>query len=183
MDGQLAAIVTELESAHGRLRELRRTMPRRAWDWRPAPGRWSAAECVAHLNLSSAAILPILREALREARGRREQASPRYRRDPLGWLLCKVVSPVGGLKMRAAPEFVPSEAGDIDDLLDEFERLQASLLECVREAEGLPIDRVTLVSPFDARLTYNLYSALTLIPRHQHRHLVQAERAADIRIP
>ena len=62
----------------------------------------------------------------------------------------------------------------------EFSRLQSEIIACVRAADGLPIDHVTVRSPFDARVTYNLYSALTLIPRHQERHALQAERAASV---
>jgi hypothetical protein len=32
-------------------------------------------------------------------------------------------------------------------------------------------------SPFSDKLKYSVYSALTILPRHQHRHLLQAERA------
>lgn len=62
----------------------------------------------------------------------------------------------------------------------DFARLQSEIIACVREADLLPIDRVTLRSPFDARVTFNLYAALTLIPRHQQRHVLQAERAAGV---
>ena len=62
----------------------------------------------------------------------------------------------------------------------DFERLQSEVIACVSAAEGLPIDNVKLASPFDARVRYNLYAALTLVPRHQHRHLLQAERAAGV---
>jgi hypothetical protein len=47
----------------------------------------------------------------------------------------------------------------------------------VHEAEGLPLHRVKIVSPFNARVRYNLFSALSILPRHQHRHLWQAELA------
>ena len=36
-----------------------------------------------------------------------------------------------------------------------------------------------IVSPFDGRLRYNLYSCLTILPAHQHRHLWQAERVLE----
>jgi len=48
-----------------------------------------------------------------------------------------------------------------------------------READGLPVDRIRIASPFDARLKYSLYAALTILPRHQHRHLWQAERVLE----
>ena len=81
--------------------------------------------------------------------------------------------------MRTAVRFVPAPAHDVPAMLREFAGLQAELLDCVREAEGLPIDRVTVTSPFDSRISYNLYAALTLVARHQHRHLQQAERAVE----
>jgi hypothetical protein len=36
---------------------------------------------------------------------------------------------------------------------------------------------VRVRSPFTDRVTYDVYSALLLLPRHQHRHLQQAELA------
>ena len=32
----------------------------------------------------------------------------------------------------------------------------------------------------DRRIRYSLYSAFTILPAHQHRHLAQAERAATV---
>ena len=46
----------------------------------------------------------------------------------------------------------------------------------MRDAEGLAIDRVRIPSPFNPRIQYNAWSALVIIPRHQHRHLWQAEQ-------
>ncbi len=65
----------------------------------------------------------------------------------------------------------------------EFSQLQSEIIACVRAADGLPIDRVTVRSPFDGRVKCNLYAALTLIPRHQQRHALQAERAATVSVP
>lgn len=65
----------------------------------------------------------------------------------------------------------------------DFVRLQSEIIACVGGADLLPIDRVRLRSPFDARVTCSLYSALTLIPRHQQRHVLQAERAAGVLVP
>ena len=80
--------------------------------------------------------------------------------------------------MRSAAAFVPTAEQSAEVGLAEFDRLQDALVACVRAAEGLAIDRVTVVSPFHDCLHYNLYSAFTLVARHQHRHLLQAEHAA-----
>jgi len=65
----------------------------------------------------------------------------------------------------------------------EFSQLQSEMIACVRAADGLPIDHVTVCSPFDGRVKCNLFAALTLIPRHQERHALQAERAASLPVP
>ncbi len=178
MNAQLQAVVDDLVSAQHHLRALYRALPTNAWSHQPAVDRWSPAECVAHLNLTSRALLPLLRAGLVEARARGARTAAGYRRDLVGWLVWQVMRPSGGLKTAALPAFVPPAGLPVEDLLAEFDRLQEEIVSCVREAEGLPIEQVTVVSPFDPRVKVNLYAALTLVPRHQHRHALQAERAA-----
>ena len=180
VDRQLTALIGDLQSAEQRLRTLRATLPLDAWRRRPGAGRWSPAECIAHLNLTSEALLPLLRAGLAEAGGGVHRASSRYRRDLVGWLIWRAIAPSGGLRTRTLPAFVPSGERLPEVLLADFGRLQSEVITCVRAADGLPIDHIKLVSPFDARLRYNLFAALTIIPRHQHRHLLQAERAAGV---
>jgi hypothetical protein len=74
------------------------------------------------------------------------------------------------------PAFVPT--GDLprEQVVGEFDRLQAEQVALVRAARGLPLERVTIPSPFNARLHYNIYACFVLLPRHQQRHLDQAER-------
>ena len=92
----------------------------------------------------------------------------------------KVITPSGGLRTKTLPAFMPSIEKAPEALVADFERLQSDVIGCVSAADGLAIDRIKLESPFDGRVRYNLYAALTLVPRHQHRHLLQAERAAGI---
>jgi hypothetical protein len=180
---QLALVVAELESAVERVRQLDACLPYHAWNAQPAPGRWSAAECIAHLNLTSQALLPLVRTALQEARDRQEDTPKRYRRNVLGWLASKIVAPDGGLKTKTIAAFVPTPTPRVEDLVSDFIRLQAEIISCVREADGLPLESVKVRSPFHGRMTYNLYAAFTLVPQHQHRHLHQAQQAAQTFAP
>ena len=183
MDAQLNAIVQDLQAVEQRLRQLYDWLPRETWSMPPAPGRWSPAECVAHLNLTSRAMLPLLHDGLRKA-GRSPIGPPaRYRRDIIGWLIWKLIAPANRLRTRTIEAFVPAGDESHKDAMAEFCRLQSEVTACVRAADGLPIDRVTMRSPFDGRVRCNLYAALTLIPRHQQRHALQAERAASMPVP
>jgi len=178
LHAQLDEFVREFESAAARLGRLRLQLSDAAWGRRPAPDRWSPGECIAHLNLTSTAVLPLVRQGLDEARRRGPTPRTRYRRDLVGWLLWRALSSPGRFKSKTAAPFVPSGDHSADELVTEFERLQAAQIGLVHEAEGWPIDRVKIVSPFNARVRYNVFSALSILPRHQHRHLWQAEAAA-----
>jgi hypothetical protein len=183
VDRQLQAIVEDLQAVEQRLRVLHRWLPREVWCQAPGPGRWSPADCVAHLNLTSSTALPLIRDGLRAAGTRANQSPSRYRRDVVGWLIWKLIAPSNGLRTRTIQAWAPSVGESPETVMADFVRLQSEIIACVGGADLLPIDRVRLRSPFDARVTCSLYSALTLIPRHQQRHVLQAERAAGVLVP
>jgi hypothetical protein len=173
---ELQTVIDEFETALIRLHDLRDRVPAERWGNRPAVDRWSIAECVAHLNLTSLAYIPILRAGLAAARRSGRKPPSRYRRDPAGWLLWKSMGPPVKHKFSTTAPFVPQGDRPAGELVAEFERLQAEQLALIREADGLPVTAVKVASPFNARLRYNLFSAFSIVPRHQHRHLWQAEQ-------
>lgn len=180
MHPQLAEIVDDFERARARLRRLSADTPDERWSARSDPTSWSVAECVAHLNTTSRAFIPVLRAAFAEHPP--SPSPPRhYRRDAMGWLVTAFAAPlprIGGRRigrMRTRSAFHPSGPLDRDALVDAFERLQDEQVELTKVAEGRPLGTIRIASPFDPRVTYNAYSALRILPRHQHRHLQQAE--------
>jgi DinB superfamily len=171
---QLQAVIDEFGTAQARFHALAAATRAADWARRPEPARWSIAECVAHLNLTSATFLPALHQAL-EGKPK-STVTRRYRRDPLGWLLWLTMAPPARIRLKTAAAFIPQGTAEAAELVAEFDRLQAEQVACVRSAEGLPLGDLWIRSPFDPRIRYNVYSALTILPRHQHRHLWQAER-------
>jgi hypothetical protein len=184
VQSQLAELAESLESAQNRVRRLSDQISDSAWNQHTGPDRWSAADCVEHLNITSRAYIPRFRTALAEARQLRTPPRKKYRRDALGRAFAFLVGPrnlFGKLrlpKIKTLEGFVPKGGQTRTELLSEFVRLQGDLLTIVRSADGLPIDRVSVVSPFGETLTYNAYSALVIVANHQHRHIDQAEAAA-----
>jgi hypothetical protein len=175
VNAQLEEIAAELRAATARLHRLHDAVPADRWTVRNDPARWSVAECIEHLNLTSAAFEPLLAEGIERAR--KEPASPRkYRRGFLGWALWKMTGPDARGRVQTAPAFVPASVPPAAEVSGEFERRQGALLALLASADGLPIDKVTMTSPFNARMRYNVYAGFSAIPRHQHRHLQQAER-------
>jgi hypothetical protein len=177
VQSQLDEIISELNSASTRLRTLHARLAPGAWARRPLPESWSPGECVAHLNLTAIGMLPLLRRGVDDARRLGRPAAQRYRRDLVGWLIWRTTSSPGRFKAKTIPAFVPSSDRTPEEVMAEFDRLQAEQIAITREADGLPIDRVKMTSPFNPKLRYNIFAGLSILPRHQHRHLWQAEQA------
>lgn len=183
MQPQLAEIIDRFQHAQSRLEMLAEAIPAERWSSRTDSDRWSAGECVAHLNLTSAAYIPRLHKAIAEARQLGSVESAEYHRDLAGWFFSKMVGPLPSVgkmrigRVRTPPAFVPS--GDLPKqvVIAEFKRYQDELVAMVREGEGLALDKVSIKSPFGEKISYNAYSAFVILPPHQERHLDQAEAA------
>jgi hypothetical protein len=173
---QLEIVRAEFVAAQDRLHRLAEVVPEAEWNCRPDPARWSIAECVGHLNLTAEAYLPLLQDALERAERLSRSAPKRYWRDPVGWILWRTQGPPVRHRVKTIAQFVPGSDQRPGELLAEFERLQRAQVACVHRANGLPLGKVWVRSPFDPRLRYNTYACLTILPRHQHRHLWQAEQ-------
>ena len=180
MKRQLSQIVRELEQSEAKLTKLSEKIPDAVWAQRNDEARWSVSECIAHLNLTSEAYIPLIRRALEEAR-QLPEARGSYKRDMLGAIFGGLVGPlmrVGKFRFGRVPTtagFVPRGQQPKNVSVAEFRRLQDELSRLVREADGKAIDQVQITSPFGGKIRYNCYSAFVMIPRHQMRHLEQAE--------
>lgn len=177
MHPQLQALIDDFASARERLHRLRDTVPADRWNQRPAEGSWSVSECVAHLNMTSRAYVGPLREALAHGRASGGTAPASFRRDFFGWMIYRAVRPDAKMKVKTSPAFVPTATAAPAELVAEFDRLQDEQMELVRQADGLPLQKLKIKSPFGPGIRYHVYSAFTILPAHQHRHLQQAERA------
>ncbi len=173
---QLDAILQQIGDATGHARRFLGT-PADAFERRPAPESWSAAECVRHLSLTTTAYLPMIDAALALADVRDVGPTHRYRRDLFGALLTWLLEPPFRSKTKTAAQFVPLTAGDPASVVGEFELLQREFALRVERCAGRDLARKRLVSPFNASVKYNLYSALTIMMAHERRHLWQADRA------
>jgi hypothetical protein len=158
---------------------------RRAWTLvqftvRPSPLRWSAAECLAHLSISSEMFLPVLRDALAKARASSRKRG-KVKMDLLGRVLAWFLEPPIRTKVKTTAPFVPKSTRAKADAFGEFATLQEKLIDLLRDARDADL-RMKIVSPFDKRVRYNLLSAFRIVAAHERRHLWQAEQAvAELR--
>jgi hypothetical protein len=174
----LDSVRTQLEAAESRARRIVESLSPGLLGRRPSEDAWSVAECIAHLSLTTDAYVPAIRQALEEGRRRQLlQSRTRFRMGISARLLAWWLEPPYRMKSRTPAPFVP-EVKTTEEALPEFLRGQQQLLTLLREANGLALDELEIVSPFAKQLRYNVYAAFRLIAVHQRRHLWQAEQTA-----
>lgn len=175
----LDALETELSEATDQARTLVDSTDGRLFTVRPNPQSWSAAECIAHLSISTELFLPALREAIDDARRRNVAANGEPSMDLLGRILRWFLEPPIRQRVKTRAPFVPKSTRAKAEAFGEFSAGQAKLLDLLREARSLDLKKIKIVSPFDKRVRFNLYSAFRIVAAHQRRHLWQASRAIE----
>ena len=175
----LEEVEAELDDATKRAWELVKSTDPRLFTVRPQPGSWSAAECLAHLSVSSEQFLPVLRQAIADAKAKGLTSTKKPSMDVVGRVLRWFLEPPIRQRVKTAVPFVPRSVRAKAEAFGEFSSLQSKLVDLVHEASGLDLRRLKIVSPFDKRVKYNVYSAFRIIVAHQRRHLWQAEQAVE----
>jgi hypothetical protein len=177
-DDPINALETEIDEVSRRARALVDGTEGRLFTVRPNPRSWSAAECLSHLSLSTELFLPVLRKAIDDGRAKNLIATKgTAKMDLIGRVTRWFLEPPIRSRVRTTARFVPRSVRAKSEALAEFSSFQAKLKTLLAEASELDLRRIKVVSPFDKRIRYNVYSAFMIITAHQRRHLWQAEQA------
>lgn len=189
MDPQRETLLHDLEALDDRGEALVRRHPHREFHWKPAPKRWSMAECMEHMTVSLRLYLPSFENAL--ARGGPRGEGP-YTWGPLarGWI--RLVGP-GGPRLftppsmkptsipRPAPRQAPGHPEEVPTLpppaeyLADFREGNARLAAMIRASEGLDLARIRTRSPVIPLLRFSLGAWFETCIAHTRRHMDQAE--------
>ena len=177
---QLAAIRQELEGATGQLRRFVDACDADTWARKPSAKSWSPAECVIHLNLTSAMALPLLHSAIQKARTLNRTSAGPYQVGFVGRLILLFTEPPYRLWAPSPAAFVPAGVEPAASVVTKFEELQRQLIDAVEAANGLALTEIKIAWPVYVRVQYNMFASLQILPAHQRRHLWQAGQAAKM---
>jgi hypothetical protein len=175
----LETIVAEGEKNSAAAQEVVRDLNQSQLNWKPAPEKWSIAQCLDHLAVTSHGFDLYFTQAL--ARGRKKwpvTSPPKYRPSFMGGWLIKQVEPVTGRNLPAPKVFRPSSS-EIDQALEKFLAQQEKFLEFVRATKGIDYNKTRLRSPVTPLMRYSLADAFVVTVVHGQRHLAQARRVRD----
>lgn len=178
---QLTEIKSELDAASRRAVSLVGAVDFADLKKRPQPDKWSIAECVVHLNLSSEAEIEEIDRVLAQTPPQKFNAEKPFKLDLLGRILKWTLEPPPMFfsKMKTTKPFQPIAVNSVGEVLPRFLALQEELKKRADAASALPLDQIKIASPFDRRFRYNLFSFFHILLAHERRHLWQAERVKE----
>jgi len=177
---QLTDISLQFKANSLRVVELFKGVHHHQLNLRVETGTWSIVECIVHLNLFSEEFIPIIQTACDQARAKGWTADGPFKMDFVGKVLKFALEPPSRWKAVTRSQFEPTVVEPLSEVAPRFYELQTELIESVRSASDLDLNRIKIASPVSGRVRYNLYSCLLIIGAHQRRHLWQAEEARSI---
>jgi len=142
----------------------------------PRPQSWSAAECLAHLNLSADPYFVAWEREFEQA-PRVESAQEFHNLDFWGKILYWTLEPPPRLRFPTTAPFHPVNIDFPEKVLPAFLERQQRILETLQRARNVDVDHIKIASAFDPRVRYSIWSSFCVTAAHERRHLWQAEKA------
>jgi hypothetical protein len=175
----LQTIVAVAEENSAAARELVSGLSHAQLNWKVSPEKWSIAQCLDHLAVTSRRFDGYFTAALE--RGRKKwpvTSGPAYRPSFMGGWLIKQVHPVTGRNLPAPKVFRPASS-EIDQPLEKFLKQQDRFMAFVRGSEGVDYNKTKIRSPVTPLMRYSLADAFVVTVVHGRRHLGQARRVRE----
>jgi len=143
-------------------------------NWQPAAGAWSVGQCLDHLCVTNDVYLAPIGQALEgKAKGAAEEIRP-------GWFgrlfLKKVIEPSPeSVRAKAPKKIVPAPRVE-SSVLERFLAGNQKLRELIERASEYDVNRIRFKNPFVPVIRFTVGTGFVIVTRHEHRHLLQAER-------
>jgi hypothetical protein len=144
-------------------------------NWKPHPDSWSVGECLSHLINSNNLYLNKFQTVLISYPSDQAKDFP-YKQSFMGKLIAKGVDPTNVKKSKTFKVFLPDSSDIQKNIIDDYTNASEKLISLARKMIHIDLKKVRLRSPVNLLINLNLGDPLIIIPKHDERHLNQAER-------
>ena len=149
------------------------------FNWQPGPGRWSIAQCLAHLNFGIHEVLPAFDRAIAEGRAKGKTAPGPFRYGWFSRFMVREMEPPPRRRMATPMKGSAGEYHRAAEVLPEFVRLRDELGRRVHESDGLDLAGIRTISPVNRLIRLPLGAYFAFILAHDRRHLWQARQVRE----
>ncbi len=184
--GDVEALFPELRELYDqfdRIREdaerLAQTLSEGQANWRPGPGRWSVAECLAHLNETADCYLAAIDRGLDRGEARNLTGKGPFRYRWFGRWFVRQLEPPPKRAFKAPAMFAPRSDLGLADVAQRFLAAQAHLQARLLRANGLHLARIKVTSPVSRWIRFELGQCFNVVASHERRHLWQAHQVVE----
>ena len=172
-------LTSELDAADARATAIMKDLSIAQLNWKAGPDAWSVGQCLEHLCLSNEVYVEPMAEALNGGRaGPVAEITPGW----FGrWFIRKYIEPTTQKKRARAPRRAVPVAYQLDlTILDRFIASNAKIRNIITRAQRYDVNRVRFKNPFVPLIRFTVGTGFQIIARHNHRHLLQAERVSQL---
>ena len=149
-------------------------------NWKSHPESWSVGECLSHLVNSNSLYLDKIENILNSFPTGSEKDFT-YKQSFMGKLISEGVDPANLKKAKTFKVFFPDKSAVQNKIIDEYVKSSEKLIELAGKMEHLDLEKIKLSSPVNIMIRLNLGDPLIIIPKHDKRHLNQAEKVMNLK--
>lgn len=149
----------------------------------PAPGSWSAIQCLEHLNGYGRYYLPAIDESFRKFLAQNRPVPENFRSGWLGHYFTQSMAPKadGGLKMKmqSPRNHRPSPTLDAAQIMEEFQAQQEWMLSLLQAAKRVDIGGIRIPTTLSKLVALKAGDTFRFLIAHAQRHMLQAIRSVE----
>ena len=149
----------------------------------PAENKWSAAQCLEHLNSYGHYYLPAIEKAIETAKQHNWPGKAQFTAGRLGNYFTSMMLPgTDGKKMKkmkAPKNHTPKTDLDADKVVSEFITQQEKLLQLLEKARSTDLEKARAPISIAKFIRLKLGDTFMFLIAHNYRHVLQAERAME----
>jgi hypothetical protein len=146
-----------------------------------SPEKWSATQCLGHLNSYGRYYLPVIEKAIQEARKKNWNSAIHFKSGWLGNYFTQLMLPKedGSLskKMSSPKDHYPVSNANSHQVIAVFIEQQEKLLLLLEEARSINLNKASCSISIAKFIKLKLGDTFLFFIAHQYRHILQAERA------
>lgn len=157
-------------------------IPEAVLNKRPAPGKWSVAECIAHLNTTGRYVSLEMEKSVNHGFSKKITGNPPFRYGWFNRFFIRYMKPDSDYKL-PSPKLYKPVAGPVfnkADLSKTYAELQQQYIGLLDQAKGLDLKRIKVRSPAMPVLRLSLGACFHAMEAHQQRHFKQAQRTSEL---
>lgn len=156
-------------------------LPNHQFSRKPAPEKWSATQCLMHLNSYGHYYLPAIEKVIAKAIRQQQQPSTQFHSGWLGNYFTEMMLPkengFPAKKMSAMKDHIPQSNDNSFEVIAEFIDQQEKLLSLLQKARTIDLNKVKVPISIAKFIKLKLGDVFLFLIAHNYRHILQADRA------